>query len=122
MLVLQLEYYFQTKFSSVANHGKVKLVTVVRLHDIKICLTNTRLRLSCVGLLDIVEYENGANNSATVARHQQDDLLSLGRILLALACNSSLVAIQRENVQKALETVAMNYSSDVKNLILCVDY
>ncbi|XP_062514074.1 PAN2-PAN3 deadenylation complex subunit pan3-like isoform X2 [Corticium candelabrum] len=78
----------------------------------------SRLRLSCVGLLDIVEYENGANNSATVARHQQDDLLSLGRILLALACNSSLVAIQRENVQKALETVAMNYSSDVKNLIL----
>jgi len=34
-----------------------------------------------------------------------------------LACNS-LAGIQRENLQKAMELVSINYSSDLKNLIL----
>jgi PAB-dependent poly(A)-specific ribonuclease subunit 3 len=38
----------------------------------------------------------------------QEDLVSLGRIVLALACNS-FVAIQRENVQQSMELVASNY-------------
>ena len=38
----------------------------------------------------------------------QEDLVSLGRIVLALACNSFL-AIQRENVQQSLELVTSNY-------------
>jgi len=49
--------------------------------------------------------------------HQQADLISLGKVVLALACNS-LAGIQRENLQKAMELVSINYSSDLKNLIL----
>lgn len=48
---------------------------------------------------------------------QQADLVSLGKVVLALACNS-LAGIQRENLQKAMELVSLNYSSDLKNLIL----
>jgi PAB-dependent poly(A)-specific ribonuclease subunit 3 len=82
----------------------------------------SRLLLSCAGLLDVLAYENGSSNSATVARHQQDDLMALGQTLLALACNNSMAAIQRENIPKALEAVALNYSSDLKNLILFVSF
>lgn len=49
---------------------------------------------------------------------QQADLISLGKVVLALACNT-LAGIQRENLQKAMELVSINYSSDLKNLILC---
>ncbi|PIO16416.1 hypothetical protein AB205_0169250 [Aquarana catesbeiana] len=47
----------------------------------------------------------------------QADLISLGKVVLALSCNS-LAGIQRENLQKAMELVNINYSSDLKNLIL----
>ncbi|MEQ2187564.1 hypothetical protein GOODEAATRI_005949 [Goodea atripinnis] len=50
-------------------------------------------------------------------QNQQADLVSLGKVVLALACNS-LAGIQRENLQKAMELVSINYSSDLKNLIL----
>lgn len=53
--------------------------------------------------------------------HQQADLISLGKVVLALACNS-LAGIQRENLQKAMELVSINYSSDLKNLILWAFY
>ncbi|KAA8580768.1 hypothetical protein FQN60_013726 [Etheostoma spectabile] len=51
---------------------------------------------------------------------RQADLVSLGKVVLALACNS-LAGIQRENLQKAMELVSINYSSDLKNLILVND-
>ena len=55
--------------------------------------------------------------SPSVVFLQQADLVSLGKVVLALACNS-LAGIQRENLQKAMELVSLNYSSDLKNLIL----
>lgn len=48
---------------------------------------------------------------------QQEDLTSLGKLVLALACYS-LQAVQREHIQQSLEYMAMNYSSDLKNLIM----
>lgn len=48
---------------------------------------------------------------------QQEDLISLGRVVLALACNS-LLGIQREHIQTSLSLVANNYSQDLKNLIM----
>ena len=48
---------------------------------------------------------------------QQEDLTSLGKLILALACYS-LQAVQREHIQQSLEYMAMNYSSDLKNLIM----
>ncbi|KAG8452860.1 hypothetical protein GDO86_004595 [Hymenochirus boettgeri] len=85
----------------------------------KILITGkTRLRVNCVGIFDVLTYDGSQNNPvALMPQYQQADLISLGKVVLALACNS-LAGIQRENLQKAMELVSMNYSSDLKNLIL----
>nr|XP_015196878.1 PREDICTED: PAB-dependent poly(A)-specific ribonuclease subunit PAN3 isoform X1 [Lepisosteus oculatus] len=85
----------------------------------KILITGkTRLRVNCVGILDVLTFDNSQTNPlALMAQYQQADLMSLGKVVLALACNS-LAGIQRENLQKAMELVSINYSSDLKNLIL----
>uniref|UniRef100_A0A8C3R0W4 PAN2-PAN3 deadenylation complex subunit PAN3 n=1 Tax=Cyanoderma ruficeps TaxID=181631 RepID=A0A8C3R0W4_9PASS len=85
----------------------------------KILVTGkTRLRVNCVGIFDVLTFDNSQNNPlALMAQFQQADLISLGKVVLALACNS-LSGIQRENLQKAMELVTINYSSDLKNLIL----
>lgn len=77
-----------------------------------------RLLLNCSGIFDVLTYDpNSSNPMAAMAVYQQEDLVSLGRIVLALACNSFL-AIQRENVQQSMELVTSNYSSDLRNLIM----
>ena len=43
--------------------------------------------------------------------------MSLGKIVLALSCNS-FIAIQRENLQQSMELVTSNYSNDLRNLIM----
>ncbi|XP_075448304.1 PAN2-PAN3 deadenylation complex subunit PAN3 isoform X3 [Ascaphus truei] len=85
----------------------------------KILITGkTRLRVNCVGIFDVLTFDGSQNNPlALMAQYQQADLISLGKVVLALACNS-LAGIQRENLQKAMELVTINYSSDLKNLIL----
>uniref|UniRef100_A0A8C6L7T9 Poly(A) specific ribonuclease subunit PAN3 n=1 Tax=Nothobranchius furzeri TaxID=105023 RepID=A0A8C6L7T9_NOTFU len=85
----------------------------------KILITGkTRLRVNCVGVFDVLTFDNTqTNHLAMMPQYQQADLVSLGKVVLALACNS-LAGIQRENLQKAMELVSINYSSDLKNLIL----
>lgn len=85
----------------------------------KILLTGkSRLRLNCCGIADVLAYDAALPNSkALVPHYQQEDLMSLGKLVLALACNT-MVAIQRENLQQSMELVARNYSADLRNLIL----
>ncbi|XP_052358914.1 PAN2-PAN3 deadenylation complex subunit pan3-like isoform X2 [Oncorhynchus keta] len=85
----------------------------------KILITGkTRLRVNCVGVFDVLTFDNSQTNHVTLMpQYQQADLISLGKVVLALACNS-LAGTQRENLQKAMELVSINYSSDLKNLIL----
>ncbi|XP_043929204.1 PAN2-PAN3 deadenylation complex subunit PAN3 [Protopterus annectens] len=85
----------------------------------KILITGkSRLRVNGVGIFDVLTLDNSQSNPlALMAQYQQSDLISLGKVVLALACNS-LAGIQRDNLQKALDLVTMNYSSDLKNLIL----
>ena len=47
---------------------------------------------------------------------QQEDLVLLGKLILALACYS-MESIQRESIQNSIDFVARNYSSDLKTLI-----
>ncbi|CAH2225153.1 PAN2-PAN3 deadenylation complex subunit PAN3 isoform X5 [Pelobates cultripes] len=84
----------------------------------KILITGkSRLRINCVGICDVLTYDGSQNPVALMPQYQQADMISLGKVVLALACNS-LAGIQRENLQKAMELVTINYSSDLKNLIL----
>eukprot|EP00096_Caligus_rogercresseyi_P006307 TRINITY_DN2264_c0_g1_i3.p1 TRINITY_DN2264_c0_g1~~TRINITY_DN2264_c0_g1_i3.p1 ORF type:complete len:588 (+),score=166.05 TRINITY_DN2264_c0_g1_i3:240-1766(+) len=81
-------------------------------------LEDNRLLLNCGGIFDILTFDPSSGNpTAAIAHYQQEDLISLGKILLALACNSFL-AIQRENLQSSMELVTSSYSSDMRSLIM----
>jgi len=77
-----------------------------------------RLLVNCGGIFDVLTFDpNSSNPLAAMAVYQQEDLVSLGRIVLALSCNS-FIAIQRENLAQSMELVTSNYSSDLRNLIM----
>lgn len=65
-----------------------------------------RVKLGAVGLLDLVSPES----THDVPDFQREDLLALGKLILALACRSTLAL---ENVSEALEFIASQYSPDV---------
>ncbi|KAI8086057.1 uncharacterized protein BX664DRAFT_334810 [Halteromyces radiatus] len=78
----------------------------------KILLTGkNRLRISCSGIMDVLQYDGGQN----VARYQQEDLLSFGKLVIALACNS-LQSVH--NLPQSFEFISRYYSPDLKNLVL----
>lgn len=89
------------------------------LDPTKVLLTSrTRLRLSCVAIPDVVTFDgNAANPLSLMPHYQQEDLIALGKLVLALACRS-LLAVHRDNMQASLELVARSYSTDLRNLIL----
>ncbi|XP_055690209.1 PAN2-PAN3 deadenylation complex subunit PAN3 isoform X2 [Lutzomyia longipalpis] len=88
------------------------------LDPTKIIITGRRVRFSCLGISDIVSFDpNQANQLAVITHYQQEDLTSLGKLVLALACRC-LHSIHRDQVQASIELVARNYSSDLRNLIL----
>ncbi|XP_033223809.1 PAN2-PAN3 deadenylation complex subunit PAN3 isoform X2 [Belonocnema kinseyi] len=89
------------------------------LDPTKVLLTSrTRLRLSCVAVPDVVTLDGNATNPLSVIPHfQQEDLISLGKLVLALACRS-LLAVHRDNMQASLELVSRSYSTDLRNLIM----
>ncbi|XP_066910079.1 PAN2-PAN3 deadenylation complex subunit pan3-like isoform X1 [Clytia hemisphaerica] len=76
---------------------------------------NSRLRLNCPGILDVLT-DNEPTSPAMVVHYQQEDLVALGKLILALACYS-MESVQRESIQASIEFVARNYSKDLKTLI-----
>lgn len=89
------------------------------LDPTKVLLTSrTRLRLSCVAIPDVVTFDGNAANPLTLIPHyQQEDLVALGKLVLALACRS-LIAVHRDNMSASIELITRSYSSDLRNLIL----
>ncbi|ELT95021.1 hypothetical protein CAPTEDRAFT_144629, partial [Capitella teleta] len=84
----------------------------------KVLLTDkSRVRINCVGIFDVLSFDaSQANPLAMMPHYQQEDLVSLGKTILALACNS-IIGIQKEHMQTSLDVVARNYSPDLKNLL-----
>lgn len=62
-------------------------------------------------ILDVLQYEGGLN----VARHQQEDLLAFGKLIIALACNSTQ---SFQDLSQSFDYITRYYSPDLKNLIL----
>ncbi|KAF2884641.1 hypothetical protein ILUMI_21528 [Ignelater luminosus] len=90
------------------------------LDPTKIILTvGNRLRLSCLGVMDVImnDTSTATNPLALVQHYQQEDLTALGKLVLALACKSTM-AVQRENISTALEVVNRIYTTDLRNLIM----
>jgi serine/threonine protein kinase len=58
------------------------------VHPSKILITGkNRLRLVGTGIFDVINFDS--TNRTAIARHQQEDLLSLGRLILMLCCRTS---------------------------------
>uniref|UniRef100_A0A8C4QRZ1 PAN2-PAN3 deadenylation complex subunit PAN3 n=1 Tax=Eptatretus burgeri TaxID=7764 RepID=A0A8C4QRZ1_EPTBU len=89
------------------------------VHPSKILINGkTRLRINCVGIFDVLTFDgHQVNPLARSPQFQQEDLAALGKIVLALACNS-IAGIQHDTFHKAMDLVALNYSPDLKNLIV----
>lgn len=80
------------------------------LDPTKVLMTSKgRIRINCCGLADLV-----SPDPYEVMTHQQEDMISFGRLVLAL-CTRSLTV---NNYAKALEHVARAYSADLKNAII----
>ncbi|GLG93496.1 PAN2-PAN3 deadenylation complex subunit PAN3 [Gryllus bimaculatus] len=78
----------------------------------------SHLRINSVAIPDVLTCDSTAANPHHLTSHcQQEDLTSLGKLVLALACRS-LVACNRENIQTSLDLVARAYSPDLRNLIM----
>jgi len=78
---------------------------------------NSRLRLNCAGILDILTSDSESASPAMLSHHQQEDLVALGKLILALSCYS-IDAVLRENMHQSLEFLARSYSNDLKTLVL----
>lgn len=70
-----------------------------------------RLRLNGASILDVLQYDGGLN----ALRHQQEDLLSFGKLIIALACNSLQSS---QDLTQSFDYLSRHYSSDLKNLVL----
>ncbi|KAL0091718.1 hypothetical protein J3Q64DRAFT_1846468 [Phycomyces blakesleeanus] len=82
------------------------------LEPSKILMTGkNRLRLNCSSIFDVLQYDGGQN----LARYQQEDLLSFGKLVVALACNSLQ---SYHNLPSSFEYISRFYSPELKNVVL----
>ncbi|CAG0921052.1 unnamed protein product [Notodromas monacha] len=85
------------------------------LHPSKILITHkSRVRLSCGGMADLI---SPAESASAIHAFQQEDLMALGKLILALACNTLMVLQSRESMHTSMDIVTRNYSVDLRNLI-----
>ncbi|KIM29212.1 hypothetical protein M408DRAFT_15958 [Serendipita vermifera MAFF 305830] len=76
----------------------------------KILLTGkSRLRINCCGLADLVNPD-----IHDVASHQQEDMISFGRLILSLCSRSADIS----NYAKIRDIVSRSYSTDLQNAIM----
>lgn len=79
----------------------------------KILLTgHNRVRINCGAVLDVIAFDAGGKNTASF---QQEDLLSLGKLFLSLACHSRGAI---HNIQASLEVASHTYSQDFNNALM----
>ena len=77
-------------------------------------LTCRRVRINCISILDVISPDVGKQH---LPQHQQEDLLSLGKLFLSLATHS-LTAIHSIPQSMDQMTRRSNYSQELSNAIL----
>ncbi|CAG8488906.1 7888_t:CDS:10 [Diversispora eburnea] len=82
------------------------------IESTKILITNknSRIRVNCCGILDMINYDGGKN----IPHYQQDDLLNFGKLIISLACNS----LSSVHNPKSIDFISRHYSPDFKNVTL----
>jgi PAB-dependent poly(A)-specific ribonuclease subunit 3 len=83
------------------------------LHPSKVIVTGrNRIRLgSATGILDVISFDGGIN----LAHRQYEDLVSLGKFILVMACQNT-GAVQ--TAAKSLEQLGAAYGPDMKSLVI----
>ncbi len=80
------------------------------IYPSKVLVTSrNRLRINGVGISDVIHFD-----PTKIPLQQLDDLVSLGKLIMCLACRSAAAA---QNVQRSLELIGSAYSADLKSLI-----
>ena len=81
------------------------------IYPSKILVTGqNRLRINACGVFDAAHFD-----PSKIAIQQLDDLVSLGKLIMCLACRSAAAA---QNVQRSLDSISNAYSGDLKNLVI----
>ncbi|KAK0633724.1 hypothetical protein B0T14DRAFT_415424 [Immersiella caudata] len=78
----------------------------------KIIVDGKRIRLAACSILDVVQFESGAQKP--LQELQQEDLVKFGKLMLSLATNQLPSHL---NVQTALESLSSKYSQSLKEAI-----
>uniref|UniRef100_A0A5S6QSG5 PAN2-PAN3 deadenylation complex subunit PAN3 n=1 Tax=Trichuris muris TaxID=70415 RepID=A0A5S6QSG5_TRIMR len=79
----------------------------------------SRLLINCCGIFDVLSYEQIENSTSMTLHHQQEDLGNFGRLILTLACSSAKLP-EPVTLAASLDYIGQHYSSDLKNVILCL--
>lgn len=104
---------FITQLSSAIKTIHAAGLSARTLEPNKILMTSkNRLRISCAGLLDVLQYDTIHQN---LIMHQQEDLLAFGKLIVQLACNSTQSTI---NLPQSFEYLSRFYTPDLKNVAL----
>lgn len=82
-----------------------------------------RIRLTGVGILDVVSHDPHVHISGLQVRHppyylaneQHDDLVSLGKLIMTLCCEWF---VPGQHPAAPLDHISRHYSPDVKNLVM----
>eukprot|EP01113_Clastostelium_recurvatum_P042577 TRINITY_DN6906_c0_g1_i8.p1 TRINITY_DN6906_c0_g1~~TRINITY_DN6906_c0_g1_i8.p1 ORF type:complete len:739 (-),score=149.18 TRINITY_DN6906_c0_g1_i8:143-2359(-) len=91
-------------------HGAGLAMRVV--HPSKIIVTSrNRVRINGAGIFDVIDF----NPTKSVAQHQHEDLLALGRLIVTLACRSPMAV---QNLVKSVDYLGQHYSQDLKALVV----
>eukprot|EP00124_Ichthyophonus_hoferi_P003497 Ihof_evm1s306 gene=Ihof_evmTU1s306 len=110
-----LLWTFAVQLSSAVRSIQAAGLACGTLDPSKIIVTaNNRIRLSAVGVLDILNFGSDCPHSITY--YQAEDLTLMGHLLLSLACGK-WPDDSMEQCTKHMETVEARYSSDFKNLL-----
>ncbi|KAI7890942.1 uncharacterized protein EV154DRAFT_510062 [Mucor mucedo] len=103
---------FITQISSALKTIHSAGLTARSLEPNKILMTSkNRLRISCSGLVDVLQFDG----ISKIAMHQQEDLLSFGKLIVTLACNSPQSA---QNLPQSFDYLSRFYTPDLKNVAL----
>ncbi|KAI8644265.1 hypothetical protein BD408DRAFT_441906 [Parasitella parasitica] len=77
----------------------------------KIIMTSkNRLRINCAGLVDVLQFDNTADQKRVL--YQQEDLFSFGKLIISLACNTPAPGTSMQS----FEFMSRFYSPDLKNV------
>lgn len=72
--------------------------------------SKNRIRIAGCGIMDVINYDLSGSG-----HYQQDDLLGLGKLMIAIGCGSAGAV---HNLPKSVDQISRAYSPELKNVIL----